>query len=177
MNFQQFVRKMKEAICESKIQEESIFMGHNILLSEEGSVFIDFKKTQLTSIGEAKDFINHINLENTLNQEILENVSEIQIADIIREHHNIKVTNDLIESYLNLATSKAFSLDPVISEIRSFVSSPINKIDFVLNDNSIVAIDEETLVKLENLIGDKYHIVNYMCESVNNFMQIVKELN
>lgn len=177
MNFQQFTRKMKETICESKILEESIFMGHSILLSEEGLVFIDFKKTQLSSIEEAKEIIEHLILEEQLNQEMLGEVSKIQIADIIREHHDIKVTNDLIESYLDLASSKSFSLDPVITEIRSFATFPINKIDFILNDGSSVAINEETLLKLENIIDDKYQIVDYMRESIDNFMHVIKELN
>lgn len=176
MNYTQFCRKLKETICESKILDESKFMGHSILLSEEG-VFIDFNRTQLSSIEEAKEFIEQAILEENLNREILEEISDVRIAEIIREHHDIKITNDLIETYLDLAISKSFSLDPVILEIRSFIVPTVSKIDFKLNDNSIVAINEDTYQKLENLMDDKYQIVDYMRESVDNFMHVIRKLS
>lgn len=180
MNFNQFTRKMKESICQAQIQEESVCHGHNLILSTEGKVFVDFKETQLSSLEEAHQFINQIKFEEEIAKELYEEIPDVKIANLIKEHHDIKVTNKLIESYIELASSKTFSVDPVVSGIRSFnsVSSIIeNKIDYVLNDGSTVAIDEDTQLMLNDLLEDKYQIVEYMRESKDNFIRIIKELS
>ena len=87
------------------------------------------------------------NLEKEVAQEIYEEMAESRIAKIIKEHYDIKVTEQLIESYVELASSKLFTIDPVVLKIRELnkLDSIIeNKLDYVLADGSIVAINEET---------------------------------
>lgn len=180
MNFQQFAKRMKENICGAQIKEESVCAGHNVILSEDGRVFVDFKETQLSSIEEAEQFIKQIKFEEQIAKELYEDIPDVKIANLIKEHHNVKVTNSLIESYIELASSKTFSVDPVIHGIRSFnsIDSLVeNKIDYVLDDGSIVAISEETQEVLNYLLEDKYKLVEYMRESKDNFMHVIKELS
>lgn len=180
MNYIQFTRKLKETICESKILDESTFMGHSILLSEEG-IFIDFNRTQLSSIEEAKEFIAKAKFEEEVVQDLYEDISDVKIASLIKEHHNIsKVTNTIIESYINLASSKVFAADPVVTDLRKNISVDRlieSKIDYILNDGSIVAISEETQDILNQLLDDKYQLVEYMRENKENFMNILRELS
>lgn len=180
MNFQQFTKRMKENVCGASIQLEDECLGHNIILSNDGKVFVDFKETQLTSIEEARQYIEQIKFEEEIAQELYEEIPAVKIANLIKEHHNIKVTNKLIETYIELASSKTFSVDPVVSGIRSLnsVGSIIeNKIDYTLNDGSVVVISEETQENLNSLLEDKYQLVEYMCESKDNFMHVLRELS
>ena len=179
MNFQQFTKQLKENICGVQIQEESVCHGYNIILAEDGKVFVDYKETELSSIEEAIEYINQITLEEELTQELYEEIPQIKIAELIKEHHDIKVTDTLIEQYVELASSKLFSSDPVIQEIRKMNSVDNlveGKIDYKLDDGSIVAIDEETNQEINNLLAEHSDIVEYMRQSKDNFMSVIREL-
>ena len=178
MYFKQFTKKLKESICGIEIQEESLCHGYTIILSNEGKVFVDNKETELSSIEEARQYINQIVLEQELTQELYEDIPQIKIAELIKEHHNVKVTDTLIESYIELASSKLFSVDPVVQGIRDMnVADNLieGKIDYKLEDGSIVAIDEHTNKLINNILTND--IVQYMRESKSNFMHVIKELN
>lgn len=171
---------MKENICGVQIQEESECRGYNIILSTEGTVYVDFKETALTSIEEAKQYITQIELEEELVQDIYEDIPQVRIANLIKEHHDVKVTDTLIESYIELASSKLFSVDPVVQGIRSmnsFDNLIEGKIDYVLEDGTVVAIDEDTNDVINNLLEDKADIVQFMRTSKENFMRVLRELN
>lgn len=179
MNFQQFTKQLKEDICGVQIQEESVCHGYSIILSEEGKVFVDNKETELSSIEEARQYINQIVLEEELTQELYEDIPQVKIAELIKEHHEVKVTDTLIESYLELASSKLFSADPVIQGIRGMnaVDNLVEgKIDYKLDDGSTVAIDEETNQQINNILAEHSDIVEYMRQSKDNFMHVIREL-
>ena len=82
----------------------------------------------------------------------------------------------IVESYLDLASSNLFTIDPVLLEIKQRSSSLSGKIEHKLSDGSVVAINEETQNLLNTLLEDKYQIVEYMRESKQNFMRIIKEV-
>ena len=180
MNFQKFSKSLKETIIGTQIQEESEFLGYSIIQSIDGKVFVDNKETELTSVQEAKEYIDQIVLEEELLQDLYDDIPDAKIANLIKEHHGIKVTETLIESYVKLASSKVFSVDPVIQGIRdmNFSDNLIEgKIDYKLDDGSVVAIDEDTNTIINNLLENKEDIVKHMRESKKNFMHIIKELN
>jgi len=52
-------------------------------------------------------------------------------------------------------------------------------LDFILNDGKTVAISEETVEKIANLLNNSKHkeeILNYMRESVDNFLHVVRKI-
>ena len=118
---------------------------------------------------------------------ILENVSgetyndipDSKVAEIIKEHHDVRVTDTLIENYIQLAATHMFSVDPVVQKIRS-----LNKIDriverkihYVLSDDTIVAISEKTQERLNNLLQNQNEIIDYMRESKDNFLHVLSRL-
>jgi hypothetical protein len=117
-------------------------------------------------------FIEHISRIKS------EEVSASKIAGIIREHYDIEVDDSLIESYTDLASSKVFTIDPAVHDIRALSTSVINgKIDYILDDGSSIAVYEETQLKLNTLLGDKYELIEYMQESADNFMHVLKALD
>lgn len=112
---------------------------------------------------------------------IIENstVNKDNIASLISKHHDVKITNRLIEAYAELISSEQFdefTLDPVLLEIKSESSSFSNKIEFTLRDGENVAISEETISQLSSLDVDKYRLVSFMNESKDNFMAVIQEL-
>ena len=104
-------------------------------------------------------------------------ISSKKIVNLISKYHNsIKITDKIVESYLDLASSNLFTIDPVLVEIKQKNTSIPGKIEHKLNDGSVVAVDEDTQSKLNRLLEDKYQVVEYMRESKQNFMRIIKEV-
>ena len=156
---------------------------HIIEKFEDGSVLIDNKPSEFKSLEEARSYIKNKqyskNLEQKISKQIYEELSENRIANIIREHHKIKVTDTLIESYIDLASSKIFTVDPVVQEIRKLNKLDVvveNKIHYELSDGSIVAINETTLSVLNNLLQNQKEIIEYMRESKDNFLHVLTKI-
>lgn len=118
-------------------------------------------------------------LEEQAKKELYEELSHNTLANIIREHHDIKVTDTLIESYKELASSHMFSVDPVVQKIRSLNKLDRlveNKLHYVLNDESIVTINARTQEQLNNLLQNQTEVIEYMRESKDNFMYVLEKL-
>ena len=118
-------------------------------------------------------------LVEEVTKEIYEEIPNNKIAEIIKEYHDVKVTDTLIETYIELASSNIFSVDPVICELRK-----INKLDtlvegklnYTLNDGSVIAINEATQEYLNKLLQDQNEIIDYMRESKQNFLSVLKQI-
>jgi hypothetical protein len=178
MYFNQFKSKLNG----HGVQSHLYSYGHLIEQTED-SVLIDGASTEFTSLEEAREYIKQNNISEKLEQEIskelYEEINDSTIASIIKEHYDIKVTDKIVESYLELASSKVFTLDPVVEEIR--VLNKLDKVfegktDFILNDGSIVAIDEETKETINNIFGNNSDVIEYMRESKQNFINVVEQL-
>lgn len=153
---------------------------HTIEINEDQEVFIDKQRTEFSSLEEARKHILQEKiskkLEEEISKEVYEGLSGYRVANIIKEHHDVKVTDTLIESYIKLASSNMFSVDPVVHQIRS-----LNKLDtivegklhYILSDDSIVAIDARTQEFLNNLLQNQTEIVEYMRESKENFLSVL----
>ena len=113
------------------------------------------------------------------NKNIVEDIKlipEEKVVTLIKKHHNIeKVTDTLVESYIELASSNIFSIDPVVTDLKERSNSNfVGKLEYTLNDGNTVAINEDTQLVLNSLLKDKYNVVEYMRESKTNFMRIIK---
>jgi hypothetical protein len=161
---------------------ESFTYGKNkfsVKITEDFSVFINDEKheQEFSSLEEAKKYCkDHI---TTL--EILEDIDltipENKVASYIKKHYNIeKITDTLVESYIELASSNIFTIDPVVLEMKLNSSLIAGKLDYTLEDKSVVAISESTQNKLNMLMRDRADVVQYMRESKENFMRVVKEI-
>lgn len=112
-------------------------------------------------------------------KETYEEIEDGRIATIIKEHHDVKVTNTLIESYKELAASNIFTVDPIVQEIRKLnkLDSIVEgKIHYTLADGDVVAINETTQQQLNNLLSNQKDIVEYMRESKRNFFHVLKKI-
>ena len=173
MNFSQFSKQV--------YGDHTYCYGHRVTMSE-GFIYIDGAKTDFTELEEARKYIKQENISNNLEEEIskqiYEELSDTKIASIIKEKHKIKVTNTLIENYKTLASSNAFTIDPVVIEIRKLNNIDTlveNKMHFSLDDSSVIAISEDSIDKL-NKLKDKEVLVAFMKESVDNFIKVIEIL-
>lgn len=178
MYYNSFIKSTKPNIVESVRSYLQL-----IEKTVDGNVLINGIETEFGSIEEARQYVKQDYISNQLagnvTTEVYEELSEDKVAHIIKEYHDIKVTDTLIESYIKLASSRIFSVDPVVLEIRS-----LNKLDrliegklhYVLNDESIVAIDERTQQRLNILLQNQTEIIGFMKESKENFFNVLKKL-
>ena len=178
MYYTQFLK----SICKEGVQE-SVRSYNNLIEKFEDYILINGEQTDFSTIEEARAYIKNKHYSETLQQELsdelYEDIPDIHVASIIKEHHNVKVTDTLIESYVNLASSKIFTIDPVVQEMRS-----LNKLDhliegkihYELADGSIVAINESSQETLNNVLANQQEIIEYMRESKENFLSILEEI-
>lgn len=180
MYYGQFIKSLTG---KSDVKTSIRSFGHVLEMTNEGVVRINGEATDLKSLEEARDYIKtkiySCKLKEQVTNELYEEISETRIANIIKEHHNIKVTDTLIESYIDLASSKIFTVDPVVCEIRKINKLDVvieNKLHYELNDGSVVAIDYATQESLNKLLQNHKDVVEYMRESANNFLYVVEQI-
>ena len=178
MYFNQFKSKLNG----SEIKSHAYSYGH-LIEQTEHSILIDGVQTEFESLEEARNYIKQEQISVALGEEIAkelyEELSNNKVASLIKEHHDIKVTDTIIESYKDLASSKVFSLDPVVEEIRALnkLDKLIEgKLDFELNDGSIIAINETTFNQINNILNEHNDVIAYMRESKENFIAVVEQL-
>jgi len=138
-----------------------------------------------------KDFINQLEvtrkeasnptheLIEEVTKEIYEEIPNTKVAEIIKEYHDVKITDTLIESYIELASSNIFSVDPVICELRKYNKLDRlveGKLNYTLNDGSVVAINEATQDYLNKLLRNQSEIIEYMRESKQNFLKVLQQI-
>ena len=113
---------------------------------------------------------------SSLKEEIFKATPQHLIADIIAENYpDARITDTLIESYINLALTREFTLDKTIHEIRklnSFDSNIDGKISFVLSDKTEVMVSEDTFVKICESINSN-DIIQFMRMNKDNFLNAV----
>lgn len=118
-------------------------------------------------------------LVEEVTKEIYEEIPNNKIAEIIKEHHDVKVTDTLIETYIELASSNIFSVDPVICELRKINRLDTlveGKLNYTLDDGSVIAINEATQEYLNKLLQNQNEIIDYMRESKENFLSVLKQI-
>jgi hypothetical protein len=180
MYYQQFSKSLNVSF---DIVESIRSYGNLVQKTADDEILLNNELTDFKTIEEARTYIktkqHSDNLEESITKEIYGEITATYIANIIKEHHNIKVTDTLIESYIDLASSKIFTIDPVVHEIRA-----LNKLDKVvegklhyeLSDGSIVAINEGTQDLLNNLLQGQKEIIEYMRESKENFLHVLEQI-
>ena len=174
MHFSQFISKT--------IGDHSYCYGHRLTVSE-NFVFIDGVKSQFKVLDEARKHIkeeyNTKKIEKVVSEDLYEKLSYNTIANIIKEYHDVKVTDTLIENYISLASSKIFTVDPIVQQIRKLnkLDNLIeNKLHYVLNDGSIITINEQTQQFLNNLLKNQTDIIEYMRENKDNFFYVIEQI-
>ena len=176
-SFNKFRKSLKEDLG---VLDSYTCFDKTVVIAEDLTVTIDGIQLdeQFESLEEARSYTkSYIETENLL-EDIDTEIPEEKVANYIRQYHNVdKITDTLIESYIELASSNLFTVDPVVLAIKERTATEFSsKLEYELADGSIVAINEDTQETLNNLLQDKPEIVDYMRESKDNFMRIIREI-
>ena len=151
-----------------------------VRIGKDFSVTIDGQRIDCDaqSLEEARTYVNNYIRNTKLIEEINTTVPEEKVAHYIGKFHNVeKITDTLVESYIELASSNIFSVDPVVSAIKQRSAVTFSgKLEYKLNDGSMVAISEDLQESLNKLLQNHNEIVDYMRESKSNFMHVVRRL-
>lgn len=183
MNYQDFIRSLNKTISGYDVTSQIYENGHFFQECSDNTILIDRVESDFSTLEEASEYIRQEqireDIQKKISKETYETISLYKVADIIREcHGDIRITDTLIESYIDSASSNVFSVDPVVLELRSF--NPIrpfeNHIDFILNDGTTIAITEEKIKDINNKFGEHKDIIDYMSESIDNFMFTLKQM-
>lgn len=172
--------KLKAKLIESSgVLDSFIYQDKRVVINTDYSISIDEENVEieLKSLEEAREYAKSYIVNSNILKDIDAVIPEEKIVNLISKYHDsIKITDKIVESYLELASSNLFTIDPVLLEIRQKSSSIPGKIEHKLNDGSSVAINETTQSKLNALLEDKYQIIDYMRESKANFMNVIRQL-
>lgn len=176
--FSQFKNSVEESIG---LVDTFFCCGKKVSIKEDFKVAVENEELdfEFSSLSEAKEFIKDY-IKNTTYVDSIEDalIPEEKVASFITKHHNVsRVTNSLIESYVELAASNQFSVDPVILEMKQTEVTVLpNKIEWKLNDGSNMAVNLATQNKLNKILENKKEVVDFMRESKDNFLSIVREV-
>lgn len=176
MDFKKFYSKLNEGT-------DTTFLsyGRTVHYTQNRSIVIDGKEHQIqfNSLEEAKQYCKQQyfdeQLQDQVRQEIISDTTTI--ARVIREYYDVRVTDTLIEAYIEMASSKEFTVDPVVINIRKsnkLTNIIEGKIDFILEDNQRVALTEESLNKIRQLIN--IDEIKQMKKSIGFFMNKLKNI-
>lgn len=184
MKFQQFQSSIYSAVAGADVKRQSLYYGSAIVETVDGTVLIDRVETQFSCLEEASEYLKQQKLQEEIQrdiqQELYEEMSDNKIADIIRQYHSgIRVTDTLIESYVELASSKIFTADPVAQEIRKFNKLDRlieGRLDYTLNDGTTIIISEDAQEKINNLFGQHDDIISYMRTSQKAFLSVLNQI-
>lgn len=183
MKYSQFQKRLNQKVLGSGIISQTHCFGH-IILETADEITIDGQDTTFSTINEARNFIKQQQMCNRIEREIqqeqYDNLPGNKVANIIKEHHsNVRVTDTLIESYVELAASKVFTADAVALEIRN-----LNKldrlieshVDFKLDDGTVIVISEGIQSLINNTFAGHLDVVNHMRLNKENFLSVLDQL-
>lgn len=173
---------LRKKLSEDLKIQESFYCGDNkskVVIDNDLRVTVNNEELDIEfkSLEEAREYSKQYIKYSQIIESIDITIPELTVASYIKKHYNIeKITDTLIESYIELASSNIFTVDPVVQEMK--VGSPLidGKYHYKLQDNNVVAIGEGIQNQLNILLKEKQDIVEYMRISKENFLRVVKEL-
>lgn len=184
MNYKKLQSSLYEKLTGTGIARQVTCYEHVISEGDDGVILIDKQPTLFHTLQEAKRHIVETKIQqsvlNELQEEMYQDLPDNKIASIIRKYHSdVKVTDTLIESYVQLTASKAFNVDPVSLEIKKTNNLDTlieGRLDFTLNDGTSVVVSEDLYNRINNIFGQHEDVIKYMRESVENFLSVVDQI-
>lgn len=184
MNYKKLQTFLHTSAVESDIKNQTYCYGHTISETIDGVILINRKPTLFETVDQARNYIKESRVQDIIQkeiqQEMYEDLSDNKVVNIIRSHYeDVKITDTLIESYIQLASSKVFNTDPVSFDIRKtnrLDNIVEDRLDFKLNDGTPIVISEELYYRINNIFGQHEDVIKYMRESAENFLSVVDQI-
>lgn len=180
MEYTAFRNKVKSIVTNAEIVESIQYFDKTISVSADSRIFINNEEVKVKTLDEAKSYIDTTELKQDIQKEIYEEVLENDIIRIIKEEHKTnKVTENLLEAYIDFASSKIFTTDKTVHRIRELNKHDCvleGKFDYLLEDGSVVFIEKTLQELLNNYLATDVSLIEYMRESKENFTAIVEKV-
>jgi hypothetical protein len=184
MNYKQFKNAAYLRKVGAELKEQCSYYEHILAETVDGYIFVDGVLTEFSSLEEVKDQIKQQGIQQDIQKEIYqdlyEEVSYNKIAQIINEHHQgVRVTDTLVESYIEMASSKLFTLDPVahyISKSNKMDHLIEGRLDYKLNDGCSIVINEGTYERINNMFAKHPDVIKHMRMSTENFLDVINAI-
>lgn len=183
MKYQAFCNTVDSHLTGKQIVASEYHRGYKIIQDDTGNVMVPNTSRLYESFEHAKQDIDSAEIISQLQNELREDgydLPDVTISHIVEKYHpETRVTNRLIEELRHIAATKPFTLDPIVSEIRSsndFDRLIESKVDFILDDGTCVAISDNTYELINNTLGEHADVIEYMRASKDNFIQVVRQL-
>lgn len=121
------------------------------------------------------------NLTESIILEVYKSLPYGRVAPIIEKHSDDRITDTLIEKYIDLASQRKFTFDPIIFEIRKLNKFDNNiiegKLNFTLDDGLTIVISEDTYSFIKSSLEENTEGFNFMKSSKDNFMKVFEIIN
>ena len=161
--------KLKKNLSESCGYLDSfVYQDNRVVITSDLKVSIneEILEVEFKNLEEAREYSKSYINNSIILKDIDAVIPEEKIVNLISKYHDsIKITDKIVESYVDLASSNLFTVDPVVAAIKERTAVEFSgKFEYKLNDGSTVAINEDTQDTLNNLLQNKPEIVDYMRE-------------
>lgn len=184
MNYSEFVNQLNKHSTGSDVQYQTSCCGHLVQETVDGKILVDRAQSEYTSVDQARNAIKQSRFEQQIHEQIqqeqYQQISDNKVAEIIRQHHGrVKITDTLIESYVELASSKLFTVDPIANSIRDLnhLDRLIEShVDFKLEDGSVIVISEDTQSKINNMFADHLDVIEHMRTGKQAFLDVLNQI-
>lgn len=184
MDYRQFHESVNYTITGAKLSSGVLHRGHLIQESSDGAIYVDRERITANSVDHAKNVIDQQliirDIRRQLREQEYHNNLINTVAESVSSHKpGVKITDTLIEQYIDIAVSKRFSIDPIVLEIRQknlFDTVIEGYIDFTLEDGSTVVVSNRMCATLNNTLAGHKDVIAYMTESKDNFLDVVNLL-
>lgn len=184
ISFKQLKQTILESLYCEPIHNHTMCFGHNIVETVSGRVFVDGTEVEYDTLNEAVSHITsemyyqHIN--NDVTSYSYDMLPESLVVKLIKEQHpDAKISDTLIESYIQVAASKQFCIDPVVLQIRE--ANKVGQlvegyVDCQLEDGSTITIKPDVQKMINTTLHEQHDVVNFMKQSKENFLSILRQL-
>lgn len=182
-SYNKFIKNLNNTIVKESISFSKYYYGFTIDITNSDKVYVNKKLTNYSNINEALAVIDskkYTNLYTEINKDNYNYIHKNLLSELINKYdNNIKITENLLSSYINSAKNKEFNANEVLFEIRKLNKLGNifnNKIDYILEDNSKVVIDINTQEQINKLFNNHIDIIDYMQENKQNFMKVINQI-
>lgn len=184
MDYRQFHESVNYKITGARLSPGVLHRGYLIQESSDGAIYVDRERVTASSVDNARDVIDQQAIVRDIRRQLREqeyhNNLINTVAEAVSTHKpGVRVTDTLVEQYIDIAASKRFSIDPIVLEIRQknlFDTVIEGYIDFSLDDGSTVVVSDQMCATLNNMFAGHRDVIAYMTESKDNFLDVVNLL-
>ena len=179
ISYEQFKHHLASKLTGAEITEQVISAGRHVC-TDGTKVYVDYMASEYASIKEATSCLKNNELSQAIQSIVSDTIqyNDYRVLNVIKESTGCRLTNTLVETYVDAVNNRTLTLDETVHAIRDrcIKSNINNKVLFVLEDGASVAIDSNTLSTLRKLFKENTDVVEYMRTSSSNFNSVLKQI-